>query len=1038
MKYKRISRDYWDYALYPENTNVYEIINKFGKDKEFYYSIYSYSENHYKKHINGIKQLCDSYKVRYDENNLLNIVATLRKNCRNKEELKAFSVAGTEDITTNKLVFDFDSEDNLKLAKKDAIELYSRVITKGILPENVQISFSGNKGFSIEIETDTELKRSEFENIVNNLTEGLKTFDKSVKDQQRLFRIPMTRNKKTGMYKIPLTIGELEELDIKVIKDDASEDLVKENNEYYKDLMKSWTKAKFPKALLDLKLKKENVVENKKEVNTSLDLSKRPPWLSPTKFALQEGFFEKGQRNTALMILAATYKANGFPERVAYGMLKAVAEVQSQRTGMSKFPKEEIWNNIIKTVYSPSWRGGTYSEKETDLLKDISSKFNISDNGDNVRTLSDIGTSLSRFVEYAKNFSKNRITFGLPTLDERVVITTGMGIGLLASAGCHARGTKILMYDGSTKKVEDIVVGDLLMGPDSQSRTVLELRRGREEMVKVTPFRSEEFIVNKSHILNLVPSHQRTKTYLPDSLNIKVFEYINGLEKHNSSVMRSLKLHKVGVDFSNSENVPIDPYYLGIWLGDGTSANLNITSMYNEIVNYCKNYIEQIKLNFNKKYPTGKAWTYSVTGYKQKNNLYTMYRNLNLLDNKHIPEIYLKSSRKDRLALLAGLIDSDGTLEYNKKGWMISQKSKKLTDDIVFLSRSLGFHTSVSLRDKKWKYKTVDKVGKYYHIYISGDEKLEEVPVLLPRKKIIKEKKIKNSSHYGFTYELLPEDDYYGFTLNKDHLYLTSDFMVHHNSGKTTIALNFMKNLSIRGEKVLFECLDMAESFAVARMLQGYIRLSFQDILHKLEINEVDDKLDKAMKDLAEDYKNVQISYKSGTTLEDIENDIKNHYRIFGVYPRLVVVDYLEKIRGPFVDNPVANVGYIASRLTDLAREYNLCMLMVLQPQKSAGDAREPLLSMRKVKGSSVIEQDCRIIMTMWRPGYNPEDNRNDKYASIAVVKNNLGESCKLDYIWDGLSGKFREMDDNERFEYNQFMEELVQKKEQQREAIEW
>ena len=701
MEYRRVSRDYWDYTLYPKSVDVYDIIKTFGSQKEYYYSIYSYSEEHYKKHISGLQNVCAKYKIRFDESNLINIVSLVRKRIKNevdskkitKEEGSAisreFSVAGTEDIKTNRLVFDLDSEDNVELARKDTVELYSRLITNGFLPESIQISFSGNKGFSVEIETDTYLTRPEFENIVTNLSEGLETFDPSVKDQQRLFRIPMTRNKKTGLYKIPLTIGELHDLTIDIIKDDASPDLVKQNEHVYKEVMASWTPIKLPKAIHELKTKtveEKHKTEEEKDIGDEFDMTRRPPWLSPTKFALQEGFFEKGERNTALMILAATYKANGFPERVAYGMLKAVADLQAQRTGMEKFPKDEIWNNIIQIVYGPAWRGGTYSERETELLQQIAVKFGINEAGETTRTLVDIGTSLGRFLEYAKNFTKNKITLGLPSLDERVVITTGMAVGLLGSAG----------------------------------------------------------------------------------------------------------------------------------------------------------------------------------------------------------------------------------------------------------------------------------------------------------------------------------------------------------SGKTSIALTFMKNLSMNGEKVLFECLDMTENFIIARMLQGYTRYSFQEILSKIELGEIDDHLNNAMKLLTEEYKNMHVNYKSGTNIEDIENDIKTHYRTFGIYPRLVVVDYLEKIRGPFSDNPVANIGYIASRLTDLAREYGLCLIMVLQPQKTAGDAREPLLSMRKIKGSSVIEQDCRIIMTMWRPGFNPEDSSNDKYASIAIVKNNLGESCKLDYRWDGISGKFREMTNDEKFEFDEFQAYLAEQKAEQ------
>ena len=65
--------------------------------------------------------------------------------------------------------------------------------------------------------------------------------------------------------------------------------------------------------------------------------------------------------------------------------------------------------------------------------------------------------------------------------------------------GCHAKGHPILMHDGSIKKVEDIQIGDLLMGPDSQPRIVLNLARGRQEMRRIVPNRAESFIVNLDH-----------------------------------------------------------------------------------------------------------------------------------------------------------------------------------------------------------------------------------------------------------------------------------------------------------------------------------------------------------------------------------------------------------------------------------------------------------------------------------------------------------------------------------------------------------
>ena len=78
--------------------------------------------------------------------------------------------------------------------------------------------------------------------------------------------------------------------------------------------------------------------------------------------------------------------------------------------------------------------------------------------------------------------------------EERFNIWTG--------SGCHAAGTKIMMIDGSTKNVEDVVIGDVLMGDDGTPRNVLALHRGVSDMWKITPIEGESFVVNGEHTLS--------------------------------------------------------------------------------------------------------------------------------------------------------------------------------------------------------------------------------------------------------------------------------------------------------------------------------------------------------------------------------------------------------------------------------------------------------------------------------------------------------------------------------------------------------
>jgi hypothetical protein len=321
------------------------------------------------------------------------------------------------------------------------------------------------------------------------------------------------------------------------------------------------------------------------------------------------------------------------------------------------------------------------------------------------------------------------------------------------------------MYDGSCKNVEDIQVDELLMGPDSKPRRVMELHRGRQQMVKIIPTKGEPFVVNLDHVLSL----QRTKTgNIPGIrkdfrghnpiLNVSVREWI----KFSKTKKHTYKLYRTGVNFPNPVEVPIPPYILGLWLGDGSHDCVEITTMDEPIRDVWFEYAASNKLEIKTCYKggTNKAKTYLIKRSSPKfyNRPLLLLQELKLIRNKHIPEIYLRSSRENRLQILAGLIDTDG---HNGTGYYdIIQKNKRLADEITFLARSLGF-AAYCVECKKASQ--TKKVGTYHRVIISGN--LEEVPVLLERKKCSRRMQIKSVLRTGFSIEHLPEDDYFGFSV---------------------------------------------------------------------------------------------------------------------------------------------------------------------------------------------------------------------------------------------------------------------------------
>lgn len=381
-------------------------------------------------------------------------------------------------------------------------------------------------------------------------------------------------------------------------------------------------------------------------------------------------------------------------------------------------------------------------------------------------------------------------------------LKTGGGILSLPCAygKCHGIDTPIIMYDGTKKMVQDIKVGDLLMGDDSTPRKVLSLARGQDDMYKIKQNNGDDYIVNKEHILCLKSSPKYCSINgkpmnKGDIIEISVKDYLNLPNSYVHSKGRPLRCYKVGIEFPESE-VKLDPYMLGYWLGDGTKREAKISTQESKVLYYFREKMKEMGLHFTY---TPNTYDYRIVAGRKKSEINVFLEGLqtyNLINNKHIPHIYKCNSRKIRLKVLAGLIDSDGY--YKGNCYYFTLKDEILIDDIIFLARSLGFVCS----NKKTCQKTCTnakngpKTGTYYSTTIFGYG-VEEIPVLCDRKKGRERKLIKNPLLSGFTVEHLGKGNYYGFTLDGNNRYLLGDFTVTHNTALSLYILSKLGKKSL-------------------------------------------------------------------------------------------------------------------------------------------------------------------------------------------------------------------------------------------------
>lgn len=649
MEYVRLCESLIDFGkLIPVEEDIYNHIASY--DKAYYRSTFLYNESHYK---------------------------------RFKE---VGSVAGITDVHTDKIYFDFDCKESKHLTVEDArqetVECVDRLLNHGFKLNNIAISFSGNKGFGIDVTTNQFFTPQEIKSICLNIAEGLNTVDTKMYNANRIWRVPGTRHQESGLYKIPLTFKQLQELDVVSIREKASSLENAENLEY--------NIAEVPPSILALKNKKLTVSKALEPDQVydldQVDFKHKPKGFSNCKFAIMNGFFEAGERNDALTIMAATCRAVGYPKEIAYKICLGSAELQAARTGQEPKDPAEIQNSI-NSVYGPAWKGGQYTcTEDGSQLQTICNRLGTHRCDRKEKKIFISAKQMAdHFKDFAVNIEKNRLETGIPLLDDNkddFLVSTGMVVGLLAA-----------------------------------------------------------------------PSAGKTQT------TIKM------LQKQNQNNVKS-----------------------------------------------------------------------------------------------------------------------------------------------AFLS------------------------------------------------------------------------------------------------------------------------MDMSSALVNIRMIQSIENLSYQKIIE--EFKNRTKKSDELVEKLDQNFGKLELSFDVGTTVEDIRNKVIEYNESHEEKLKVLAIDYLECISGPYAD-ATANTGIIAQKLKDIANEFDLCVWLLLQTQKSSGDPSDELLSMRNIKGASVIEQACAMVITLSRPGFNPKNSAEDRFIQISVVKNRMGRVASQDYHWNGLTGNIRQLT----WEEEKDLEDLRAKKEEERKA---
>lgn len=249
----------------------------------------------------------------------------------------------------------------------------------------------------------------------------------------------------------------------------------------------------------------------------------------------------------------------------------------------------------------------------------------------------------------------------------------------------------IPLANGKFKELKDIVDGDVLVGQNGQPTTVVKAHEIQlpKKAYSIEFSNGEVIRAGGEHLWTIRNQRGVRKTVDTDY----IFDYM-------SKYKQPVYIDRVNKPLAGiHKELPLDPYFLGLWLGDGGSWQNIFTTEDKEVLDYVNNwatsrggYIEQTKYQ-----NSGKAITYRIKdtdltdiciklGIRK-----TRYENTGI---KHIPAMYFEASYEQRLELLRGLMDTDGC--HHSGGFCVfTRKEGQLCDDVIRLVKSLGWDVTV-------------------------------------------------------------------------------------------------------------------------------------------------------------------------------------------------------------------------------------------------------------------------------------------------------------------------------------------------------
>ena len=374
------------------------------------------------------------------------------------------------------------------------------------------------------------------------------------------------------------------------------------------------------------------------------------------------------------------------------------------------------------------------------------------------------------------------------TPDRWMHYLSSVGVNFINPYECLKFGTEIIMADGSVRKIEDVKIGEYVMGPDGTPRRVLERHTGIDNLYRIKAGSGcDDQVVNSKHSIYYKQKNHFKNCYF-NKLQTPIDIIKEDSEKSYYKQLRYLE-RADEIDLDRHKELLIDPYFLGLWLGDGSTNQASITNEDPEVIKYVCDFADKHGMICTPHINHGNnalLLTLKNKVYNHKNQILDVLSHYGIRKDKDIPDDFIYTSVENRLKLLAGLIDTDGSFSKRDRVYTFSQceSRKHIVEKFAFIARSLGFKvTVVTYKNSCKKHICGNKKKSICENTVCArimDGKYD-IPCLIERKKHHWEKKrtYRRLSHFTVEYDGI--GNYCGITIDGDHLFLLKDFTIVHN-----------------------------------------------------------------------------------------------------------------------------------------------------------------------------------------------------------------------------------------------------------------